>query len=247
MLASARTTSPLTLYAKKNKIMKYILTYILLITFSFVGNSQESNNFSFLAGLEVTAENIRSPKLSEKPIFWNYGLITELHIKNNWVIHLNISHSIRKYETRQGGLIFESDLFNGTSSYYLSTVEEKLVEIENYAKYKFLNKKISPFIGIGYAIQFPYSVSGERKIVYGDGTIGNLKDPEEFDIKTNYGLYTNLGLNYAIIDRLVLVFDLGHKWYFNSNLIVYGFPKLEESPNRHNSFVLSLGVLYKLK
>lgn len=227
--------------------MKNTLTIILVITFSTLGISQESNKISFLAGLEVTAENIRSPKLNEKPVFWNYGLISELQIKQNWVIHLNISHSIRKYETKQGGLIFGSDLFNGTSSFYLSTVEEKLVEIENFVKYQFLRRKLSPFIGAGYAIQFPYSVNGERKIVHGDGTIEDLNDPEDLVSKSNFGIYANLGLSYEFVNRLVLVFDFGHKWWFNSNLVVYGLPKLEESPNRHNSFVLSLGLLYRLK
>ena len=227
--------------------MKITLTFILLITFSTLGISQESDNFSFRAGIEVTAERIRSPKLNEKPTFWNYGLATEFQIKQNWIIHLNISHSIRNYETKQSGLIFLSDIMNGTTSYYSSNVDEKLIEIENYLKYQFLRKKLSPFVGFGYAIQFPYSVNGERKIIHSDGTIENLSNPEDLISKNNFGLYANLGLNYEFVDRLILIFDFGHKWYFNSNLVVYGFPKLEESRNRHNSFILSLGLLYRLK
>lgn len=215
--------------------------------FWILGISQESANFSFHAGIEVTADNVRSPKLNGHPFFWNYGLVSEFTLNQKWIIHLNISHSIRNYEERKDGLLTGSDILNGTTSYYSSLVEEKLVEIENLLKYQFLDKKLSPFLGLGYAIQFPYSVIGERKLVHSDGTVENLSSPGELTSKSNFGIYSVAGVSYSVIEKLNITFDFGYKLYFGSNLTTYGFPHVNEAPNRHNSLIFSLGILYKLK
>ena len=214
--------------------MKFTLSFILLINFSILAISQEPDKFSFLAGIDVTADKIRYDSPKNYPITFNYGVISELQINQKWIIHLNISHYKRTYEEK---LLFGTrpyDRLNGTTSYHSELVKEKSIELENLLKYQFLNKKVTPYFGLGYALRFPYSVIYEVKIVYSDGYIENIWGPVELGWSTNFGLYSVIGINYKIIEKLNIVFDFGHKWYLATT-------------STFNSYIFSFGILYKLK
>ncbi len=141
----------------------------------------------------------------------------------------------------------------GISASYSSSVKEKQFEVENLIKYQFLSQKnISPFLGIGYAIQFPYCLEGERTIVH-DDELGifdgeeSLGFPGELSSYINFGLYSNLGVNFSFFQRIDFVIDLGYKWYFGSNLSIYGYPHPDEPSNRHDSLNFNFGILYEIK
>lgn len=226
--------------------MKNQLILLFFAFFTTSINAQEANMFSFHAGLEVSADKVNSHKLIEKPIFWNYGIVGELQIKNCWFVHLNVSYSNRNYEeVHEETITFWERRYGGTAS-YSSQVDEQLIELENLAKYQFLNhRKWSPFVGLGYALQFSKVKMDERTIDHGDILREHLIDREVSNI--NPGIYAVIGLNVEIVESLNLIVDIGHKSYFNQTIGVSGYPFDEKISKRQNSTIISLGMLYKIK
>ena len=220
--------------------MKITLTFILLINFLILGICQEPEKVSFLVGLDMSADKVKTIHLKNTPLLLNFGLISELRLNEKWIIHLNISHYKRAYERKffSSGLS-PYDILNGTTSYLSELTTEKSIELENLLKYQFLHKKISPVFGLGYSIRFPYSVTIGVRYVHSDGTIEYIRSPQEGTWRNKFGLYSILGINYKVINKLNLTFDFGYKWY------LFEYPPFIEIFT-YNSLILSLGILYKI-
>jgi hypothetical protein len=241
-------------YFRALEMKKKSFTIFVLIFFTMnFGLSQEVNH-NFSLGLTSSVHQIYSKKLENSPVFINLGITSEYQINKNYTLQIGINHSKRCFDVDKKEIeTFFTERY-GIQAFYSGSTTEKLIEIENLIRYKILNdKKVSPFVGIGYKFHFTYSLNGSREIEHQDDVLDilNMKDqlgyPGELSTYTNFGLTTNIGSYLKLSDRLKIKFSTGLSFYFQSNLAIYGYPNKSEKDNRHNELDMNLSLTYGLK
>ncbi len=236
--------------------MRYIITAILL-QFALISSAQtEASKLSI--GL-ISKVDVFQTDLNNWYRFHNHGIAGSWAFSDKWKMNFNSLISSRKYGFQQRYWSLPIGVVGAPNSYLnrkpITRAKELLLELENNMTYFLNTKRVSPFFGLGYALQIPISTEGE--IVYGQNDERNMNIPEDVKPAVKFGIHLLTGIKFSLGKRMSVLPGLEFKYFTNSNADIYqydasryyttisGYRKVNRDLD--HSFLFSLNLLYRLK
>ncbi len=223
----------------RKTILFFCLIYFTQFSFCQTGNFSLGLANNVIISLDKNPENY----------FFSPGVIADLKLGSRVTTEVGFFLEKKTHRFIQGGLIFGSDIINGTSSILVADIEEKYFHFNHIFKYYLLKKeKVRPFLGLGYSLRFVYDLNGERRIEVSNGTTENLNGASSNRFYIHPGVLSNGGVDFFINDKWMITTQVRWNHFLKTNLPRYN-PLLNTIDNDaekvgFSNLVITIGALY---
>lgn len=227
---------------EKWKLLLFIIIFFIPITGFPQIEEEEEIIKDFVIGLSVADEfRLDEARFTDDTNYF-IGLFIENEIKHGFTNEIYIAKS-----RREGSLNFNIPSTENLESGYLdsrSEMKEESISIREKIKYRFFNRDVKPFIGIGIGFDFVYNTSNHLK-EYRGMTYRKDHSAREF---ITLAMNSSVGIDWYVFEHMFLSLSLDGVRIFGYSL-ENQFPTLKGSEidlkrEPRSILFLKLGVGY---